>query len=190
MPAQSVQRRPAAPALARALLGAAVLAAALSATAQAQPMAPQGGMHGGMHGEGPHRAMAHRMGPGQGGAAMLSDRALDAVGASADQKARIRDIMGKARDDLRQQHQADRALHEKMMGLVAAPQIDAAAAEDLRRQLNARRDEASKRQLQALLDAGAVLTPEQRQALAERGRKQRDMMERHRRERESMAPRS
>lgn len=188
MQAMHILRRRSVPALALACTSwvALALAAALATTAQAQPTARPGGMQG----EGAHPAMAHRMGPGMGGAMMMSDRVLDAVGASADQKARIHDILGRARGDMQQQRQADKALHEKMMAILAAPQIDAAAAEDVRRQLQARRDEASKRHLQAMLDAGAVLTPQQRQALAERGRSHRDMTDRHRRERESLAPRS
>ena len=165
------------------------LSGALLTPAQAQPAGGRG-MPGGPAGEGPHHAMAHRMGPGAAGGAMLSERLLDSVGASADQKARIQEIMGRARDDSRQQHQADKALHAQMMALMAAPQVDAAAAEGLRQQLQARRDTASKRHLQAMLDAGAVLTPEQRQKLAERARSHREMNERHHREREALTPRS
>ena len=77
-----------------------------------------------------------------------------------------------------------------MMALMAAPQVDAAAAEALRQQLQARRDVASKRQLQAMLDVGAVLTPEQRQKLADRMKSRQDMMKRHHRERQANEPRS
>ena len=165
------------------------LSGALLTPAQAQPAGAHG-MPGGTGAEGPHHAMAHRMGPGAAGAAVLSERWLDSVGASVDQKARIKDIMGRARDDSHQQHQADRALHEQMMGLLAAPQVDAAAAEGLRQQLQAHRDTASKRHLQAMLDASAVLTPEQRQKLAERAKSHREMNQRHHREREALTPRS
>jgi Spy/CpxP family protein refolding chaperone len=72
-----------------------------------------------------------------------------------------------------------------MLALLLAPQVDAAAAEALRQQLQARHDGASKRHLQAMLDAGAVLTPEQRQTLAARLNARREMMERHRRERQA-----
>ena len=167
----------------------AALSGAVMTPAQAQP-AGAAGRPGGMGAEGPHHAMAHRMGPGMAGGTMLSERLLDAVGASADQKARIKDIMGRARDDSHQQRQADKALHAQMMALMAAPQVDAAAAEGLRQQLQARRDSASKRHLQAMLDAGAVLTPEQRQKLAEHARSHREMNERHHRERETLTPRS
>lgn len=161
------------------------LTGALFGVAQAQPASGSG--HGA---EGPRHAMAHRMDAGMARGPMLHGRLLDAVGASADQKARIQEIMGRARDDTRQQHQADRALHEQMRALMAAPQIDAAAAEGLRQQLQARRDVASKRHLQAMLDASAVLTPEQRQKLGEQARSRQDMWQRHHRERESLLPRS
>lgn len=167
----------------------AALSGALLTPAQAQP-AGAAGRPGGMGADGPHHAMAHRMGPGRAGAPMLSERLLDSLGASADQKARIKDIMGRARDDSRSQRQADKALHEQMMALMAAPQVDAAAAEGLRQQLQARHDSASKRHLQAMLDASAVLTPEQRQKLAERAKSHREMNERHHRERETLTPRS
>ena len=161
------------------------LTGALFGVAQAQPASAAG------HGtEGPRHAMTHRMDAGKASDPMLHGRMLDAVGASADQKARIHEIMGRAHDDTRQQHQADRALHEQMRALMAAPQIDAAAAEGLRQQMQARRDVASKRHLQAMLDVSAVLTPEQRQKLGEQARSRQDMRQRHHRERESLQPRS
>ncbi len=119
---------------------------------------------------------------------MLSDRALDSVGASAEQKAKVHEIFARAHDAGRQQHQGERALHEQMHGLMSAPQVDAAAAESLRQRLQAGRDAASKRHLQAMLDASAVLTPEQRQKLAQKGQARREMMERHQHERRSLAP--
>ena len=161
------------------------LSGALLTPAQAQPMGGRG-----MGAEGVHPAMAHRIAPGAAGASMLSERMLDAVGASADQKVRIKDILGRAHDDSRQQRQADKAVHAQMLAVMAAPQVDAAAAEGLRQQLQAHRDSASKRHLQAMLDASAVLTPGQRQKLAERARSQHDMHERHHREREALTPRS
>ena len=143
----------------RALLAALLLGvAALPAIAQGMATGPAG----------PQSAMHHAGGHAGGGHSMLSGRLLDAVGASADQKARIHQILSQAHDETAKQRDADRALHQQMMALMAAPQIDAAAAENLRQQVQARRDAASKRHLQAMLDAGAVLTPEQRAKLTER----------------------
>lgn len=169
------------------------LAGAAADAAQAQPA-------GGMAGMPSHDAMAMQHGPrhaahhpqgGQGG--MMSERMLDAVGASAEQKTRVRDILKTAQDDQRQQHGAGQALHQQMMQLMAAPKIDAAAAEALRQQQLAHHDSASKRRLQAMLDVQAVLTSEQRAKMAEQMKARQDMMGRHQRERQALpmaAPRS
>jgi Spy/CpxP family protein refolding chaperone len=163
-----------------------LLGAAGTAIAQAQPMGP--GAEGGP-------GIAHRMGPGMGhemgGGHVLPERMLDAAGASADQKAKVHEIFKAARQDMARQHESQRALHQQMTKLLLAPQVDAAAAESLRQQLQAGHDVASKRMLKAMLDASAVLTPEQRQKLGDRMKARHDMMERHQRERHSMdAPKS
>jgi hypothetical protein len=119
------------------------------------------------------------------GGPMINDRMLDAVGASAEQKNRVREIMSVARDEIRKAREGDRGLHQQMMVLLAAPKIDPAAAEALRQKLIASHDATSKRRLQAMLDAAAVLSPEQRQKLAERLKTRHDMMERHQRERQA-----
>jgi len=162
---------------------AAVLAAILcvgAGQAHAQP-APQSGA------QGAQQAAMHRMGPGMGmgmGTGMpgmaMPERMLDDVGASAEQKSKLRDIFQAAGNDLRAQHVSNRALHEKMLALMAAPQVDAAAAEALRQQQLVRHDAVSKRMLQAMLDAQAVLTPEQRAKLADRMATRQKTMERHR----------
>lgn len=163
--------------LAAALLASAAALAALPAGAQPAPPAPPGAM--------PAHAMHHRAGPGMPG---LSERQLDAVGASAEQKAQVRKIMDAAREDLRQQHESQRELHQQMVALMAAPQLDAAAAEALRQKSVAGHDAASKRMLQAMLDAGAVLTPEQRQKLGERMKQRQERMDQPR-ERRGPEPR-
>lgn len=152
--------------------------------AQAQPGPMMKGEHGARH-------AAHHPagGPGMPGGMMLPERALDEVGATPEQKAKVRDIAKAARDDLQKQHEAGRDLHQKMMALMAAPTIDTAAAEALRQQQLARHDAVSKRMLQAMLDVQAVLTPDQRAKLAERMKTRMDRME-HRHERGGMgAPR-
>ena len=171
-----------------ALLLVALTGAAVS-VAHAQPAGPAGAAPG-MAPGGMQASAHHGMGHGMAGAGMMSERMLDAAGASAEQKAKVRDLLKAAQDDRRKQHEGDHELHQKMMALMAAPQVDAAAAEALRQQLQARRDVASKRQLQAMLDVGAVLTPEQRQKLADRMKSRQDMMQRHHRERQANEPRS
>lgn len=168
----------------RMLVATAVLALAggLMHTAMAAPaggggghgaMTAMGGM-GGMDG----MAMAH---PRQ------MERMFDSIGASAEQRAQIKQIMESARADLKAQRGAGRALREQGQALFAQPTVDARAAETLRQQLLAQHDQASKRTLQAMLDVSRVLTPEQRKAIADRLAERRAMMERHRAERESAA---
>lgn len=165
------------------LLLALVSAAAATTLVQAQPMMGPGGP-GGMRGAAMH---GH---PGMGPGLMLDGRLLDAVGATADQKTQVHDLFKAARDDLRKLHDGQRDQQQQLMQLMTAPKIDAAAAEALRQKLQAGHDSASKRMLQASLDAAAVLTPEQRQKLAERMKVRRDMMERHQRERRAIDPNS
>lgn len=166
----------------------------ISLSAMAQPTAsPAPGPGPGWHGP----DMAQRMGPGpgmgygmEGGFGMRGgrgmDRALTAVGVSADQKAKIRQIMQAARTDLAAQRDARWKLHEQMRALFSAPSIDAGAVEGLRQQMLAQHDAASKRMTQAMLDAARVLTPEQRKALADRMAQRRAMMQRQRAERQSL----
>lgn len=133
-----------------------------------------------------HGPMAHgMMGRGMRGEPM-HERLLDRVGASAEQKTKIREIYRAAHADMAKTHEAQRELHRQMATLMSAPQVDAAAAEALRQKLSAGHDAASKRMLQARLDAAAVLTPEQRQKLSEHMAQRREMRERHWRERQQL----
>jgi len=158
------------------------LAGMASSLAQAQPaMARHGGPTAGAMGDG-------AMGPFGG---HRVERLLDSVGASADQKSRIRDIMSKAAEAQRAQRESNRGLREQAMALFTQPSVDANAAEVLRQQMVQQHDQASRRWMQAMLDASAVLTAEQRGKLAERMKQRREMMERHRRERRGLdAPKS
>ncbi len=167
-------RQPAAwfPLTAAAML-VAIVGMGLANRAEAQPAMQSGAQH----------AAHHRMAPSMGMAGMaLPERMLDEVGASADQKTKLRDIFKAAGEDMRTQREAGRALHGKMLALMAAPQVDAAAAEALRQQQLAQHDTVTKRALQAMLDAQAVLKPEQRAKLAERMAARQQMRE-HRHDR-------
>ena len=148
-------------------------AAALSQTAWALP-----GGHGGPGGGG--------MGMGMMMDARHAERLLDSVNASPDQRSQIKALVDAARADLRAQREAGRKLHEQVQALWAQPTVDARAAEALRQQMLAHHDQASKRMTQLMLDVSRVLTPEQRKQIAERLQQRRAMMERHRGERESM----
>jgi len=150
------------------------VAGAFVAVAQAQPAsAPQaqagrGYAHGG-HGDG-----------------RMLQRMLDSVNASADQRSRIQEIMKSARADVQAQHQASRGQREQLMALFAQPTVDARAVEAVRQQMLQQHDQSSRRWMQAMLDASAVLTPEQRAQLAERMKQRHDMMQRHQQERGAM----
>ena len=142
--------------------------------AQAQPTA------------GPRAGEArHAMHGGPMGGRML-ERALDSVNATAEQRTRIRDIMKAAADELRPQREASRSLRQQTMALFAQPTVDARAVETLRQQMVQQHDQTSRRWTQALLDASAVLTPDQRKQLAERIQQRRELGERHMRERRAL----
>ncbi|MGD9834250.1 MAG: Spy/CpxP family protein refolding chaperone [Piscinibacter sp.] len=115
------------------------------------------------------------------------DRMLDGLNASDAQRTQIRQIFKGARDDMKAQREQRRALHERGLQIFSAPNVDAAAAESLRQQMLQLHDQASKRRMQAMLDASQVLTPEQRAKLGERmkqrGEMMRERMERIERER-------
>lgn len=134
----------------------------------------------------PHAAMA--MPGGHGGPGMMGgpggpfsgrmlERMLDQVDATEAQRAQIKQIASIAQADMKAQHEAGRALRDHALALLAAPTLDAAAAESLRQQMLAQHDQASRRMLQVMLDIGNVLTPEQRVKLAEQMKQRQGMMQ-------------
>lgn len=118
---------------------------------------------------------------GMDGAGMMmggrsAERMLDGVNATDAQRTQIRQIFKAAADDMKGQREQRRALHERSLQVFSAPTVDAAAAESLRQQMLALHDQASKRRMQAMVDASQVLTPEQRVKLAERMKQRGEMM--------------
>ena len=153
------------------------IGATAAQTASAQPHETRAGAehrHGQRGGE--------HMGYGMGSPRMMG-RMLDAVNATPEQRAQIKQITEAARADMHAQHDSGRQLHADAAALFTQPTVDARAAEALRQQMLARHDQASKRQLQMMLDISRVLTPEQRKTLADKMAQRRTMMERHRAER-------
>ena len=152
-------------------------AGAFASIAQAQPSpGPRGGdARHAMHG-----------GPGGPFGGRMLERALDSVNATSEQRTRIHDIMKAAASDVRQQREASRGLREQSMALFAQPTIDARAVETLRQQMLQQHDQTSRRWTQAMLDAAAVLTPDQRKQLADTMKQRRELMERHMRERRAL----
>jgi periplasmic protein CpxP/Spy len=174
-------------------------AAALAFPALAQPMGRHEGLQGGM-GSGQHAALhgggMHGMHGGPGGAGRmggpggmmggLSERVLDQVKATPEQRTQIRQIMESAHKDMQTQHEARRALRDEAARLFTQPNVDAQAVEMLRQKQLAQHDQASRRMTQAMLDASRVLTPDQRKQMADRMQQRRQMMERHHQERRSL----
>jgi protein CpxP len=141
----------------------------------------------GMGGPGPH---GHGGGPGMmmfGGPpqhiARGVDHMLDGLNATDAQRAQIKQIALATAADLKAQREAGRALRDKGMLIFASANVDAGAAESLRQQMLAQRDQSSKRVLQAMLDISKVLTPEQRAKMGER-MKQREAIMQERMQRE------
>ena len=95
------------------------------------------------------------------------DHVLRSVDATPDQQTRLHGIVEAAVKDLDPIRQHLAGTRAQITALLAAPQIDRAAVEQLRSERLAEMDQASKRMTQALLDAADVLTPEQRKKLAD-----------------------
>jgi protein CpxP len=135
-------------------------------------------------------AWAHGgFGGGRGGMGMfghMSERVLDRVNATADQKAQIKKIAEAAMTDLKSQRESHTALRDEAMKLFAQPTVDANAVEALRQKMLSQHDTASKRISQAMVEASRVLTPEQRQQLADDMAKRGSMMKRHMEERRTL----
>lgn len=137
------------------------VAATFALSAWAQPAGP------GHHGMG---------GPGMMMGPRGVDHMLDGLNATDAQRSQIKQIYKAAADDLKGQREQRRALHERSLQILAAPTVDAAAAEQVRQQMLQQHDQSSRRMLQAMLDASKVLTPEQRAKLAERMKQRGEMM--------------
>ena len=166
-----------------------VAAASLSPPAVAMPgdHGGRGGMQG-MHDTSMHGGGMH--GGGMMGSPKMAERMLDGIGASAEQRTQIRQLVEAAQKDMSAQRESGRTLREQAARLFAEPTVDARAAETLRQQMLAQHDTASKRMTQLMLDVSRVLTPEQRKQMAERMAQRRTMMERHRHERQQQRPQS
>jgi periplasmic protein CpxP/Spy len=129
----------------------------------------------------------HHGGPGMGGPGGMFggppdrmgrglDRMLDGLGVTDAQRTQIHQIEKAAAGDMHSQHEAERSLHQRGVQIFTAPTVDAAAAESLRQEMSAQREQASKRGLQAMLDIAKVLTPEQRARIGARIQEREAMM--------------
>jgi periplasmic protein CpxP/Spy len=159
----------------RVFAGAVLLAVASTATLSAAAF--EGPRHGMRH----HGGDAAMMGAPMHG--RMLEHMLDSVQATDAQRAQIRQIAEATKADMKGQREQHRALREQGMKVFTQPNVDANAVEALRQQMLAQHDQASKRRMAAMLEISRVLTPEQRQQLAERSAQRREMRERHMRER-------
>ncbi|MCX7663419.1 MAG: Spy/CpxP family protein refolding chaperone [Tepidimonas fonticaldi] len=150
-----------------------LLGAVLAVSAAATPLV---WAHAARAGHGPMGApMAGGMGPVLAGPladdpARL-DRWLDRMAQHLQlqpaQRDDIRRIAQAAAQDLRPLRDEARALHDERRRLWAQPTLDEAAIEALRQRALALHERLSARMQQAMLEAARVLTPEQRQRLAQ-----------------------
>lgn len=100
-------------------------------------------------------------------AGRITDRVLDRVQATDEQRAGIKTILEAATNDLiplRQKHLENR---RALIDLFQQPAVDRAGAQRLRASEMQLADRASTRFLDALADAAEVLTPEQRKEFAQ-----------------------
>lgn len=169
------------------VVAAALVAAAATVTLSAWSVAPHMGEHGprghfGMHGGAGPAALVF------GGPALfmgaqnpehagrMVDRMLDGLNATDAQRTQIKEIVRTAAADLKSlRDKGDgRALRDKSLQLFSSPTIDASAVDGLRQQMEAQRSQFDKRMMQAMIDVGRVLTPEQRVKVAQNVRFQAD----------------
>jgi len=95
------------------------------------------------------------------------EKMLDLVKATDSQRAAIKPIFEKLAADLKPIHQQHAQLHKAMVDAFAATTLDRAAIENLRVQASALMDQASKTVTTALVEAGNILTADQRQTLVQ-----------------------
>jgi Spy/CpxP family protein refolding chaperone len=96
------------------------------------------------------------------------NRILSRAGANEEQKGKVSVIAKSAVTDLAALGIAPWETRSKVLALFRADKIEPEAFESLRAEQTAKWDAASKRLVQALVEAAQVLTPEQRRELTER----------------------
>ena len=99
------------------------------------------------------------------------ERVLSRVDATAEQRGKVSGITKAAISDLTAQGIMPWEARRKFVELLRADTIDPAAFETLRAEQISKADAASKRVVQAVTEAAAVLTVEQRRELTERWQK-------------------
>lgn len=98
----------------------------------------------------------------------VATHALDSIGASAAQEARVHDIIGAKFAEIAPDPKQHEAMRKQALDLLAAPTIDRAAVEKMRTDAVANFDAKSKLVVGAVLDIADQLTPAQRAQLTAR----------------------
>ncbi|HZP88736.1 MAG TPA: Spy/CpxP family protein refolding chaperone [Burkholderiales bacterium] len=95
----------------------------------------------------------------------MTERTLTRVNASDDQKARVKQVVAAAAQDLATLRESHRANRQAMMEALSADTIDRERIESIRKAELALAEQASRRVSVALADAAEVLSPDQRREL-------------------------
>jgi protein CpxP len=143
---------------------AGLLALAAGAGAAGTALAQQGGAMEMMHGMAGHHGA---MDPAAMEAQFDRHIAEMVPDATAEQKARLKAIAGRAHADIHNVHQQLGDTHRRAHALLLGATVDRAGLEALRAEQLRQLDATSRRLTASLADAAEVLTPEQRQRLAE-----------------------
>jgi periplasmic protein CpxP/Spy len=113
-----------------------------------------------------HPADNAEAGPGEAFGARRLERLLDKVNATAGQRGQIDAIWNGLRPQLKSFHQQHQAVHQQIAAALAAPTINPATVEQLRKQAMGIADQLSSTFTQGLVQTAQVLTPDQRQQAA------------------------
>ena len=151
----------------KVLIGGAA-ASLLGISALAANAEPGGMMRGHMGGH--HRGPGFAGDPAEMADHMLVriDHMLTKIGASDDQKTRIKAIAKSAMTDLAPLHKQQRDLRKQMHDALTAATIDKAKLAELHTQQTQLFEKNSARMQEAMVAAAEILTPEQRKAIGER----------------------
>ena len=96
------------------------------------------------------------------------ERMLDHLNATPAQETQIKAVFANHKEQLKAMHQEKRQLHEATRAALIAPTLDASAVEGVRGKMLAHAEKSSRVFAEIALQVGQILTPAQRQQIAER----------------------
>ena len=94
-----------------------------------------------------------------------AERLLKRIKATDEQRASIKKLMSQAREQQAPLFKEGRALHDEALKLWGAPEVDAAAVEQLRMRMNAHHQRMTEVNSKLFLEVARILTPQQRQEI-------------------------